>query len=56
MPCCASLEDAVDVAMLFCEVFVQTKTLPLLVLDFTSLTYNNRNMLRFEGLPLNSIC
>lgn len=44
MSCRASLETeaVVDVAVLFCEALFQTKTLPLLVLDFTSPTYNNR--------------
>lgn len=44
MSCRASLETeaAVDVTVLFCEALFQTKTLPLLVLVFTSLTYNNK--------------
>ena len=39
---CASFETevAVDDAVLLCRALFQTKTLPLLVQDFTSVTYN----------------
>lgn len=58
MSCRASLETeaVVDVAVPFCEALFQTKTLPLLVLDFTSPTYNNREILTFEGPSFSNIC